>query len=164
MNARYRECLRSGVALSQLHAASCPQKGGGSESSNETTTQNIDKRLVVDSGIGISSDSSSVNVTALDAGAINEAFEFANANVELMKSADALQGQTAAQLLGLTDRVFTEAFKVLDKNASLVQSSGKLVSDAWDNAKGEGSTKTFLAYGVIAAVALVAVRSFGKGG
>lgn len=162
MNARFRECLRAGVAAQLLHQACCPAKGGGSSSSNETTTQNVDKRLVVDSGIGISSDSSSVNVTALDAGAITDAFEFANANVELLKASDALQGQSVAQLLNLTDKVFDGAFKVLDKNAAIVESSGQFVAQAYDNAKGEGDTKKMIAFGVIAAVAIVAVKSFGK--
>ncbi len=162
MNARLRECLRQGVAPQLLHAACCAHKGGGSSSSNETTTQNIDKRLVVDSGIGISSDSSTLHVNALDGGAITEAFEFAKSNVDLMKSADALQGQTVQQLLGLTDRVFEGAFKVLDKNADIVKQSSGFVATAYDNAKGEGDAKRLVAYGVIAAVAIVAVRSFGK--
>lgn len=164
MNSRLRECLRSGVPAAALHDACCPAKGGGgSSSSNETTTQNIDKRLVVDSGVGVSSDSSTVNVSALDGGAIASAFEFAGQNVELMKSADALQGKTVSELLGLTDRVFQGAFTVLDKNAALVESSSKFVSQAYDNAKGEGDVKKLVAAGVIAAVAIVAVKSFGKG-
>ncbi len=156
MSARLRECLRQGVAPQLLHAACCPGKGGGSSSSNETTTQNIDKRLVVSSGIGISSDSSTLNVTALDGGAIMSAFDFAAKN-------DALQGQTAQQLIGLADRVFEGAFKVLDKNADVVKTAGQTVATAYDNAKGEGDAKRLVAYGVIAAVAIVAVQSFGKG-
>lgn len=143
--------------------APCNGGGGGSSSSNETTTQNIDKRLVVDSGIGISSDSSTLNVTALDGGAVQAAFEFAGQNVELLKNADALQGQTAQQLINLADRVFTGAFSVLDKNADVVKTAGASVATAYDNAKGEGDAKRLVAYGVIAAVAIVAVRSFGKG-
>lgn len=162
MNTRFRECIRLGVAPQLLHDACCAHKGGGSSSSNQTTTQNIDKRLVVDSGIGISSDSSTLHVTALDGGAVNSAFEFATKNLDLMKSADALQGQTAQQLLGLVDRVFDSSFKVLDKNSDIVKASGSMVATAYDNAKGEGDAKRLVAYGVIAAVAIVAVRSFGK--
>lgn len=143
--------------------APCNGGGGGSSSSNETTTQNIDKRLVVDQGIGISSDSSTVNVSALDGGAVTAAFEFAGQNVELLKASDALQGQTAQQLLGLAGTVFNRAFDVIGKNAELVQASGATVAQAYDNAKGEGDAKRLVAYGVIAAVAIVAVKSFGKG-
>lgn len=160
MNSRLRECLRQGVAPALLHQAATLGKGGGSSSSNETTTQNIDKRLVVDQGIGISSDQSTVNVTALDGGAITQVFEFAQSSVDLLKAGDALQGQTAQQLLGLVDRVFDKSFQVLDKNADIVKASGAIVATAYDNAKGEGDAKRLVAYGVIAAVAIVAVKSF----
>ncbi len=156
MNSRFRECLRLGVAPQLLHEACCAHKGGGSSSSNSTTTQNVDKRLVVDSGIGISSDSSTLHVTALDGGAITSAFDFATKN-------DAIQGQTAQQLIGLADRVFEGAFTVLDKNAEIVKTAGQTVATAYDNAKGEGDAKRLVAYGVIAAVAIVAVRSLGRG-
>lgn len=163
MNRLHLEPIGCGWAVAPgSKRAPCNGGGGGSSSSNETTTQNIDKRLVVDSGIGISSDSSTLNVTALDGGAVSRAFEFAAKNVDLMKDADALQGQTVQQLLGLTDRVFDGAFKVLDKNADIVKASSAFVSDAYDNAKGEGDTKKLIAAGVIAAVAIVAVKSFGK--
>ncbi len=154
MNARLRECLRQGVAPQLLHAACCAHKGGSS-SANATTSNNIDKRLVVDSGLGVSADSSTLTLTTLDGGAIGRAFDFA-------ESADALQGQTVQQLLGLVDRVFENSFDVLDKNSEIVKTSGAMVATAYDNAKGEGDAKRLVAYGVIAAVAIVAVRSFGK--
>ena len=136
--------------------APCNGGGGGSSSSNETTTQNIDKRLVVDAGIGISSDSSSVNVTALDGGAVQAAFEFAG------KTAD-MQGDASMQLLALANSVFNRSFDVISQNAEIVKTAGASVATAYDNAKGEGDAKRLVAYGVIAAVAIVAVRSFGKG-
>lgn len=54
---------------------------GGSSSSSSTssqTTNNVDKRLVVDSGVGVSADNSVVNLTTntLDGGAIANAFQF----------------------------------------------------------------------------------------
>ena len=136
--------------------APCNGGGGGSSSSNETTTQNIDKRLVVDAGIGISSDSSSVNVTALDGGAVQAAFEFAGKSVDLT-------GDTSLQLIALANSVFNRSFDVITENAEIVKAAGATVATAYDNAKGEGDAKRLVAYGVIAAVAIVAVRSFGKG-
>lgn len=137
--------------------------GGGSSSSNQTSTFNIDKRLVVDSGVGISADSSNVSVTALDGGAIQEAFEFAGRNLDLLKHADELQGQASLQLLELAHSVFNRSFDVITENAEIVKAAGATVATAYDNAKGEGDAKRLVAYGVIAAVAIVAVRSFGKG-
>lgn len=52
--------------------------GGSSSSSSSTTTQNFDKRVAVDTGIGLSSDSSTVTINALDGGAVNASLDFAN--------------------------------------------------------------------------------------
>ncbi len=50
----------------------------GSTSTSDTTTNNYDKRVAVNSGIGLSADASSITINALDGGAINAALDYAN--------------------------------------------------------------------------------------
>ena len=74
--------------------------GGGSSSSSTsaTTTTNTDKRLVVDHGVGVSSDSSTVNVTTTDLGAIQSAFDLTKVGLSgVSGSFDKVVGLVAAQ-------------------------------------------------------------------
>lgn len=128
-------------------------KGGGGGSSSESTTTSIDKRLVVDSGIGISSDTSTLNLQVLDGGSVAAALDFAAQN-------DLTTGENIAALLGLTGNIFAGALTVLDRNADLVQSSGNLVATAYEDAKGQTADNKYLIAGALAIVGLVAVKSF----
>lgn len=125
----------------------------GGSSSSAATTNNVDKRLVTGQGMGISADNSTVNV--LDGGAIAQA-------IDLVKTTDANAGKNYAQTLGLAKDFFTQSVAALDKSAAMVKDSGAVVAAAYDNAKGQGADAKFMAYGAMAVVALVAVKSFGK--
>lgn len=154
--------------------------GGGSSSSNQTETNQIDKRMVIESGIGISSDSSTVSVQALDGGAVSAAL---NANVRaFQESANVVNAATAAQdatsermymlsgqaltgaaatisdVLGVTSRVYERAFTALDKSGRVIEGAGSLVATAYDDARGDQKQRSYIA---IAALAVVAVVAFG---
>jgi len=124
--------------------------GGGSSSSASSQAQtSIDKRLVVDSGsIGVSADSSTVTINALDAGAIEKAFAFATAS-------DQETGKTLNQVLGLAADVF-------DKAGRQIESQTQLVATAYDTAKGQGSEKTVLFAAGLAVVGIVAIKVLAK--
>lgn len=126
--------------------------GGKGSSSSATTTTSIDKRLVVDSGIGISSDTSTLNLEVLDGGAVADALAFAAAN-------DTATGENIKALLGLTGDVFAGALTVLDKNADLVASSGALVAEAYQEAKGQTADNKYLIAAALAIVGVVATKA-----
>lgn len=135
----------------------CPYRfgGGGGSSTSATTTSSTDKRMVIDNGVGVSSDSSTVNVSALDGGAIASAFDFA-----------ALAGQGASETviaaLSLADTVYTKGLTALDRNVDLVNRSGDMVAKAYDQAKGSGSEYRMMTVGALALVGVVVFKSFGK--
>lgn len=126
-------------------------KGGSSESSNTTTTQTTDKRMVVDNGIGISSDSSTVTVNALDADIVNKA-------LDTVAAADATSGAGFSQLLGLADKLFTGAGSMIEKtqNASLAQL--ETINAAAADQQGTIDQKTMIVLAVAAAGAFVLSR------
>jgi len=138
-------------AARELRAATRGQcfGGGGSSSasSSTTTTTNQDRRQVVEQGVAVSSDTSTVHVTALDGGAIGKAFDFAQAS-----------GLSVADL---AKEVFTRGFTALEADREFVSQAGVQVAKAYDDAKGEGTQKFMIAVGVAAVVAVVAVQSFG---
>lgn len=124
--------------------------GGGSGGNSTSNTTSIDKRMVVDGqGVGVSSDSSTVNL--LDAGAFKQAVDFA-----------AQSGTDAQKNFGLAlqfaGNVYNSAFSVLDSARQGVAASGDLVAKAYDNAKGQGDQKTMLLVLAGAAIALVALN------
>lgn len=125
-----------------------PGFGGSSASSNQTTTQNTDKRLVVDSGIGISSDSSTVTVNALDADIVNKA-------LDTVIVTDATNGQGFGQLVTLADKLFTGAGNLVaaTQQTALEQMATNNVETA-----GKIDNKTITILGVAAAAAFLMGR------
>jgi len=140
--------------------------GGGSSSSNQTSTQQIDKRLVVDAGIGISSDSSTVSVNALDGGAVKESLATAGEAISALSSVSSLAltggAKTVADVLGFASSVFSKSFDALDRSGKIIEGGGVLVAKAYDDAKGDGTQKTYIAVAALAVVAVVAVKAWGK--
>lgn len=126
-----------------------------SSSQSAQTTTNVDKRQVVsDSAVGVSSDSSTVNISTLDSGAVNAA-------ISLAASADGQSGENYRNLLELTGGVFKEAFKVIDKNAEMVGHVSGTVSDAYKTANSAttaGDNAKMLAVAGLVVVGLVAIR------
>lgn len=130
--------------------------GGSSESSNATTTTNTDKRLVVDSGIGISSDSSTVTVNALDAGIVEKALDTVQIN-------DATNNQGFTTLITLADKLFTGAGNLVAGTQAgaltLAEQTAQATNAAYQTATAEKSgsldNKTIVILGVAAAAAMV---------
>jgi hypothetical protein len=112
--------------------------GGGSSSSsssNSTTTTNIDKRQVNDNGaVGVTSDSSTVNVSVLDNGAIDKA-------IDLAKSGTTGAYQGISELLGFAKDVI----KLQDESAKLISKSAENVGDAYQTANEMSSGQKQLA-------------------
>lgn len=125
--------------------------GSSSSSTTQTTTQQIDKRLVVDNGVGVSSDSSTVNVNALDGGAIAGAFDFS-------KIVATNNGKTVSELIAVAGDVFEKAYGTLDKQANFVSAAGDAVAAAYSEAKGDGSAKYYIGAGVVAVIGLAALN------
>lgn len=115
--------------------------GGSSSSSTSTTTHTTDKRLVVDAGIGISSDASTVTVNALDAGIVNKA-------LDTVAGADAVAGQSFDKLLTLADKMFTQGFDT-------VSTQQEQVSAFAADVRGTIDGKTMMVLAVVAAVAFI---------
>lgn len=130
----------------------CNGGGGGSSSSSNTstTTQTTDKRMVVDQGIGISSDSSTVTVNSLDRDIVNKA-------LETVQGADAVAGDGFNKLLGLTEKLFQAGEQVLNSNTKNAQTTIGALTTAANDATGKIDQKTILILagaGVAAAFAL----------
>jgi len=123
--------------------------GGGSSSSSNQTTQNTDKRLAIQEGIGISSDQSTVNVnnTTLDAGIVSKA-------LETVSVADASNAQGFGQLLSLADKLFTGAGQSLEASQATTLAQVGALTTAQNDARGsiDQKTMTILAVAGVAAV------------
>lgn len=153
--------------------------GGGSSSSSSTasTTTNLDKRQVVDgSSIGVSSDSSTVNITALDHGAIDKAGAVVNAALATISANDAIQGESLGNVLslaesntdavisglggviGLASELFKGGFDALKTSQDQVNNAYSTATDLKQSA-GSIDNKTLMILGVAAAAAFVMARN-----
>lgn len=115
-------------------------KGGSSSSSqsSSTNTTNTDKRLVVDGGsLGISSDSSTVNVQTMDAGIVNKA-------LETVAAADATAGEGFDKLLQLTESLFDAGGKMLENNATTTLAQLEQLNTARNDTQGKIDQKTIV--------------------
>lgn len=125
--------------------------GGGSSSSSSTstTTKNTDKRQVVDnSSIGVSSDSSTVNVNYTDQGAVNKAIDLvANAGQGALDAYKSLLAATVA--LGAKNDGMAAASAALTSDLMTTQSGASGVTD---------SQKKALTYGGLAVVAYFVLK------
>jgi hypothetical protein len=124
-------------------------KGGSSSSSTQQTTQNVDRRMVLDAGsIGFSSDGGTYAVNVLDQGAVQNA-------IDLVES-------SSRETLGFTRDIFAAGLTVLDKAGKQVEAQTALVAKAYDSAKGEQTQKNLVAATALAAVAIVAIKVWAK--
>lgn len=128
--------------------------GGSSKSATTTTTNNIDRRQVVDTGIGISSDSSTVYVEALDAGIVQKA-------LDTVAAGDAISGEGFEKLLSLTERLFDAGGAILDKTADTTMQAVQAVNTARNDAVGSIDQKTLI---IMAAAGLGVAYLLKKGG
>lgn len=122
--------------------------GGSSKSSTTTTTQATDKRMVVDQGIGISSDSSTVTVNSLDAGIVTKA-------LDTVAASDATNGDGFTKLLGLADKLFTGAGNMIDNTQSASLAQLETINAAANDQRGAIDQKTMVVLAVAGAAAYV---------
>lgn len=111
--------------------------GGSSSSSSSSTTTSIDKRMVVDQGIGITSDQSTVTVQALDGQIVSKA-------LDTVAAADATAGEGFERLLGLAENLFSAGGKLVEKTSDTAMAAVGAVSTAQNDAKGAIDQKTLV--------------------
>ncbi|SOD41606.1 hypothetical protein [Nitrosovibrio sp. Nv4] len=126
-----------------------------STSSVSTSNQAIDKRIAVETGMGISSDSSTINVQTVDG-------ELMKATLDVLGKSDAVNGQGFTQLLSLADKLFTGAGQVIGKSQDTAMAQLQQIATAQNDAKGTIDQKTMIAL-AIAGAAMVIVPKM-KGG
>lgn len=124
--------------------ALCTLSFGGGSSSSSATTQ-TDNRRTIGQG-GISNEKGTVNV--LDGGAIKNAFDFGG------KALDTVEKTTKESLKYAT----TAQSQVLDS----LQTTSKLVSDAYSDAKGRGALTDKILMGAVAMAGVVAVLAINR--
>lgn len=127
-----------------------------SNSSVATSSQSLDRRMAVDHGIGISSDSSTINVQSVDGELMKEA-------MNVLGASDAVKGEGFTQLLSLADKLFTNAGQVIGKSQDTAMAQLQQVATAQNDAKGAIDQKTMIAL-AIAGAAMVIVPKMAKGG
>ncbi|HYC45377.1 MAG TPA: hypothetical protein VED01_07795 [Burkholderiales bacterium] len=119
--------------------------GGGGSSSSATTTTSIDKRLVVETGLGISSDSStvSVNTSSTDLGAIQQAVALSKDTIaaseralkntiDLAKSSSEGTGKTFESVIGFAEKALTltkDNINLAVKNVDQIANAYSTVGD-----------------------------------
>lgn len=111
--------------------------GGSSSTSSSSTTTNMDKRMVVDQGIGISSDNSTVNVEALDGQIVNKA-------LDTVAAADATAGAGFEKLLNLADGLFKAGGALVQKTSDTAMQAVGAIQTAQNDAKGSIDQKTLI--------------------
>lgn len=132
--------------------------GGGSKSSSKSssTTTNVDKRIAVETGIGISSDGSTINVQALDGEIVKQA-------LETVQTADATAGEGFSQLLTLADKLFTAGGEIITKTQDTTLAQLETINTAANDQKGSIDQKTMIVLGIATAGAIAYVASKRKG-
>lgn len=156
-----------GASCTQMVAGRRIYGGGGSSSSSASsnTTNNTDKRIAVDKGIGISSDSSTINVQALDgdivknaldalisgktvdAGSVNRALDTVSAN-------NAIAGEGFSKLLNLAGDLFAGAGNVIEKNQDTALAQIASINAAAADQKGTIDQKTIMVLAIAGAAAI----------
>lgn len=136
--------------------------GGGSRSSSAQSTSNIDRRIAVQDGIGISGDSNALELitntttNVLDGGAIKGAFETTESTVsralDSVDVSNATLGQGYDRLLGAAERLF-------DRGGELIGQTQKSVADAYvraqDTSRGTIDNRTIIVLAVAGAAAVI---------
>ncbi len=122
----------------------------GSSSSNASSTNNIDRRLVTGEGsLGVAGDSNVVTVNSLDEGIVTKALETVQVN-------DALGQEGFSKLLTVAQNLF-------DQGQGLIGQTQAAVADAYSQAQTDAKStidnRTIVVLGVAAAaVGIFAIR------
>lgn len=146
--------------------------GGGSRSSSAQTTNNIDQRVAVQDGLGISGDANAIQLTTIDGGAIKAAFDFASGTTSdaltttratVGRALDSIDASNATLGDGY-DRLLGAAEKLFDRGENLIGQTQQAVADAYnraqDTSKGTIDNRTIIVLAVAgaAAAAFIATR------
>ncbi len=122
----------------------------GSSSSNASTTNNADKRVVTAAGsVGVSGDKNVITVNSLDEGIVTKALETVQVN-------DALGQEGFSKLLAVAENLF-------NKGEGLIGQTQAAVADAYSQAQTDAKStidnRTIVVLGVAAAaVGIFALR------
>jgi Tfp pilus assembly major pilin PilA len=133
--------------------------GGGSSSSasntsttTSTTTLNTDKRITQQSGVAMTVDGSTVNVTnqSVDKDIVNKA-------LDTVTTGNALQNDGFVKMLGLADKLFATADSTLKSTQATTLAQVGALTSAQNDAKGAIDQKTIviLAAAGVAGLALI---------
>lgn len=126
--------------------------GGGSSSSSSSTTNNTDKRITQQSGVALTVDGSTVNVT-------NQTVdkEIVGAALDTVNTGNALANDSFVKMLGLADKLFTGAGQALESSQQTTLAQVGALSSAQNDAKGAIDQKTIiiLAAAGVAGLALI---------
>lgn len=109
-----------------------------SSSNSTTTTTNIDRRLVVaEGGIGLASDGATINVETIDGGIVKAA-------LDVVKTADATNGQGFEAILGLADKLLTGAGEIITKQQDVAVKQIDQINTASNDVRGMIDQKTMI--------------------
>lgn len=141
----------------------CGGGGGSSSSSSSSTTLNTDKRITQQSGVALTVDGSTVNVTnqSVDKEIATQAIAANSYGFEKMlgtlSTGNALQNDGFVKMLGLADKLFTGAGRALESSQQTTLAQVGALSSAQNDAKGAIDQKTIviLAAAGVAGLALI---------
>ncbi len=128
---------------------------GSSSSAVATTSNNTDKRIAVESGIGISSDSSAITINALDGDIVKQA-------LQTVQMSDATAGQGFQSLLSLADKFLSGANTAIGKTQDTTLAAISAVSSAQNDAKGAVDQKTMIMLAAVAAAVVIVPKMGNK--
>ncbi len=122
----------------------------GSSSSNASSTNNIDRRLVTGEGsLGVAGDGNTVTVNSLDEGIVTKALETVQVN-------DALGQEGFSKLLTVAENLFNQGQGLIGQTQAAVADA---YSQAQTDAKSTIDNRTIVVLGVAAAaVGIFALR------
>lgn len=150
-------------------------KSDANSSTTNTTTTNTDNRMVNDHGVGVSGTGNIVNTT--DLGAVNAAFDFANAGSEnafkstqdalglannVVSSAAGLQKNAADGLLSGLGTLLTFARSTADNAMTTSENAQKNIAAAYSNVQEISTGQRFLVAGGLLIAGVVAVAAMNK--
>lgn len=113
----------------------------GSSSSTSSKTEQIDRRIVNESGVANSGDSNSVVINSLDGGIVTKAFD-------TVQISDALSNESFNNLLKVAQGLFTGGERLIGQTQTAVADA---YSQAQTDAKSTIDNRTIVVLGVAAA-------------
>lgn len=128
-----------------------------SSSSSAVTTQSqaLDKRIAVESGIGISSDESTINIQSVDGEIVKRA-------LDVVEMSNATAGDGFGQLLSLADKFLTGAGESVGKTQDTTLAAISAVNSAVNDSKGAIDQKTMILLAGVAAAVVILPKMRGK--